>query len=104
MTETASVDKSDITGIVQVTISAAFMQFVWLINDVALRYIDLSIILNACKEFGVEYNYYPLFAKKVAMFSANELKHCFNFPTNINVSHYIDYIKNTMPLLDPDEF
>lgn len=101
MTELAMITKLPLTGETFVTISAAFMQYVWLLNDIALKSIDLSIIQDACRDFGVDYKDYPKITAKIASMPIEELTKQFNFPQNVDVKHYLNYIRQTMPLQDP---
>ncbi len=101
MTDMATIYKNSLTGETYVQLSAAFMQYVWLLNDIALKSIDLGIIQESCRDFGIDYREYPKFTAMIASMSNDELKKGFDFPEGVDVNRYLDYIKRTMSLQDP---
>lgn len=104
ITDTASIIKSPLTGETYVKISAAFMQYVWLLNDIALRSIDLDIIKESCKDFGIDYNEYSTITARITEIPVEELKKLFRFPDNIDVNHYVDYLKRSLSLQNPTDY
>lgn len=104
MTECARIDKDILEGDIYVTVSAAFMQFVWLLNDIALKSIDLGTIIQQCNQFGVKYEDYVNNAEMVAQMTPEELLSNYSLPEGVDAQQYIDYMKRTMPLMDPKAF
>ena len=104
MTECACIYKDNLEGDIYVTLSAAFMQFVWLLNDIALKSIDLGTIIQQCSQFGVKFEDYAKITEMVAGMTPDELLHNYQLPEGVEAQQFIDYMKRTMPLMDPKAF
>jgi hypothetical protein len=104
MTECARIEKDILDGDIYVTVSAAFMQFVWLLNDIALKSIDLGTIIQQCNQFGVKYEDYVKIAEMVSQMTPEELLSKYSLPDGMNAQQYIEYMSRTMPLMDPKLF
>ena len=101
MTECARIDKDVLDGDIYVTVSAAFMQFVWLLNDIALKSIDLGVIIDQCNQFGIKFEDYVRITELVAQMTPEELLGKYTLPNGVEAQQYIEYMKRTMSLMDP---
>lgn len=100
MTECARVDKNSMTGETYVTISTAFMQYVWLLTDIALKNIDLSIIQREFTRCGVDYRLYPLIVDTILSMPKEDVIKLSNPPAGFDINQYLDYLRQSRPLFD----
>lgn len=100
MTDYARVDKISLTGETYVTISAAFMQYVWLLTDIALKNIDLGIIQREFTKSGVDYRLYPLIVDTILTMSKEDVIRFSNPPAGFDIDQYLDYLRRSKPLFD----
>ena len=100
MTEKASVDKNMLTGEIYVTISAAFMQYVWLLTDLALKNIDLGIIQREFTKCGIDYRLYPLIVDRILSLSKEDVIEFCNLPAGFDIDQYFDYLRVSKSLFD----
>lgn len=103
MTETARVDKDGLTGETYVTLSAAFMQYVWLLTDIALKSIDLGIIQKEFTRFGVNTRLYPMIVDAILTMPKEEIIELSNLPVDFDIDKFRDYLKRSKPLFDVKE-
>lgn len=104
MTDCAYINRNALTNKVYVTMSAAFMQYVWLLNDIALKSIDLGTIMHECRECRLDIKDYVKASELVAKMTPEELLTHVQLPEGVDPNQYIDYIKRTLPLLNEVEF
>ena len=104
MTDCAYINRNALTINVYVTMSAAFMQYVWLLNDIALKSIDLGTILHECRKCGLDIKDYVKVSELVVKMTPEELLNHGRLPDGVDPNQYIDYIKRTLPLLNTVEF
>ena len=100
MTDCARVDKNTLTGETYVTISAAFMQYVWLLTDIALKNIDLGIIQREFTKCGVDYRLYPSIVDTILSMPKEDVVKLNNLPVGFDVDQYFDYLRRSKPLFD----
>ncbi len=100
ITDCAYITRDSSTGDIFVTLSAAFMQYVWLLNDIALKSIDLSTIMQECNRLGLDIETYVKSSELVATMTPEELAEKCQLPQDVDPLQYIDFIKRTLPLLD----
>lgn len=100
MTDCARVDKISLTGETYVTISAAFMQYVWLLTDIALKNIDLGIIKREFTKCGVDYRLYPMIVDTILSMSKEDVIKFGNPPAGFDIDQYLDYLRRSKPLFD----
>lgn len=90
-----------------VTLSSAFCQLVWLIDDIGLKYIDANTIRLSCKEFGIDNSEYTKITQYIVnhvsndSFRAEVESECAKL--HIQFNDYINFLKNTLQLLDYDD-
>lgn len=104
MTDLATIFMLPHTGETYVRISAAFMQYVWMLNDIALKSIDFNTKIEACREFGVDSDEYQQITANLAKVPVEELKKQLPFLKDIDGNHYIDYLKQNLTLPNPSEY
>lgn len=100
MTDYARVDKNTLTGETYVTISTAFMQYVWLLTDIALKYIDIGIIQREFASRGVDYRLYPLIVDTILSMPKEDVIKLSNPPAGFDIDQYLDYLRRSKPLFD----
>lgn len=100
MTDMARVNKISLTGETYVTISAAFMQYVWLLTDIALKNIDLGIIQRELTKCGVDYRLYPLIVDTILSMPKDDVIRFSNPPAGFDIDQYLDYLRRSKPLFD----
>lgn len=104
MTDCAYINRNALTNKVYVTMSAAFMQYVWLLNDIALKSIDLGTITQECRKCRLDLKDYAKASELVVKMTPEELLKHGQLPDGVDPNQYIDYIKRTLPLLNTVEF
>lgn len=104
MTDCAYITLDSSTGEIYVTLSAAFMQYVWLLDDIALKSIDLSTIKQECGRRGLDFETYVKSTEVVANLTPEELAEKCQLTQGVDALKYIDYMKRSLPLLDLDAF
>lgn len=103
MTDYARVDKINLTGETYVTISAAFMQYVWLLTDIALKNIDLGIIQMEFSKRGLDYRLYPLIVDTILSMPKEDVIKFSNPPAGFDIDQYLEYLRRSKPLFDISE-
>ena len=103
MTDIARIDKNDLTGGTYVTISEAFMQYVWLLTDIAMKNIDLGIIQREFTKSGVDYRLYPLIVDTILSMPKEDVIRFSNPPEGFDINQYLDYLRRSKSLFDIEE-
>lgn len=104
MTDLATIFKLPHTGETYVRISAAFMQYVWVLNDIAIKSIDFSTKIETCREFWVESLEYQQITADLAKVPVEELKKQLPFLKDFDENHCIDYLKQNLTLPNLTEY
>lgn len=100
VTDSARVDKNPLTGETYVTISAAFMQYVWLLTDIALKNIDMAIIQREFTRCGVDYRLYPLIVDTILSMPKEDVIKLNNLPVGFDIEQYYEYLRRSKSLFD----
>ena len=85
----------------QVYLSSAFCQFLWLINDIALKQVDFEIIQDECLKVKANISEYKESVENILKHP--EVLYQMEVWHKIDVNQYYDYLKRTTQLLDSDE-
>ena len=86
----------------QVYLSSAFCQFLWLIDDIALKQIDFSIIQEECYKNDIDVATYK---KSTEYLLKNpEVLNVLAKRYGADFNQYYEYLKRTIQLLDKSEF
>lgn len=82
-----------------VKLSVAYCQFLWLIDDIALKTIDFKIIQEECNRCGIDMQTYKESSQYIIDHPSilNELSSHF---WDIDMSQYYEYLKRSVKLLD----
>lgn len=102
ITDIARAANDTLEGGAYVTISAAFMQYVWPITDTALKKVDLAIIRNEFAKYGVDYRLYPTMVDLISLMPKDEIVRLGNTSKDFDVDKYIDYLKRSKPLFETE--
>ena len=86
----------------QVYLSSAFWQFLWLIDDIALKQVDFSIIHEECNENNIDIltykNSIEYLLQNPGVLNVLSSRYCFDF------NQHFEYLKRTVQLLEKKEF
>ncbi|MBO4581256.1 MAG: hypothetical protein J5701_03100 [Bacteroidales bacterium] len=86
----------------QVYLSSAYCQFLWLLDDIALKLIDFSIIQDECIKNNIEVVTYK---KSTEYLIQNpEILNVLANRYGIDFNQYFEYLRRTVQLLERDEF
>lgn len=85
----------------QVYLSSAFCQFLWLINDIALKQVDFEIIQDECLKVKANISEYKKSVETILKHP--KILYQVDVWHKINVNQYFDYLKRTLQLLDNDK-
>lgn len=92
-------------GKIQVRLSAAYCQYLWLMCCIIIREIDLSVIREECKQSGIALEQFIKASKQVVSLSPEQLSQQISSEyKGINIEQYIDYLKRSLELLDEKDF
>ncbi len=86
----------------QVYLSSAFCQFLWLIDDIALKQIDFNIIQEECYKNNIDVATYNK-STKYLIKNPEVLKVLAN-RYGVDFNQYYEYLKRTVQLLEKSEF
>lgn len=87
-----------------VTLSLAFCQFFWLISDICLKMIDLSIINEECKKINTDLASYKKATEEILQRPLEYIILMMQRYPGISPIQYLDYLKRSMQLLDEAAF
>ena len=87
-----------------VTLSAAFCQFFWLISDICMKMIDLSIIKEECKKINTDLPSYKKLTERILQEPLEYILLMIQRYPGISPIQYLDYLRRSMQLLDETAF
>ena len=86
----------------QVYLSSAFCQFLWLLDDIALKQVDFSIIQEECYKNNIDVATYKKSTEY--LLKTPEVLNVFANTYGIDFNQYYEYLKRTTHLLEKSEF
>lgn len=86
-----------------VQLSAAYCQYLWLLCDIALKSIDLDIILQECKKIGGNIEDYKTSVYKILDLPKEELSDLLKtYGKEIHFDQFYDYLKRSLSIIDTE--
>ncbi len=99
----AEVVKFPTDGKSYVSLSAAYCQYLWLMCSIIIREIDLSVVMEKCKQCRITLEEFAKYSKQIVNLSQEQISKQIEYK-GINIEQYIDYLKRIPELLNTTEF
>lgn len=99
----AEVVKFPTDGKSYVSLSAAYCQYLWLMCSIIIREIDLSVVMEKCKQCRITLEEFAKYSKQIVNLSQEQISKQIEYK-GINIEQYIDHLKRIPELLNTTEF